>query len=43
MKKILGYVLIIVLGVASIITLMNRSEQIDNMSLKINNNSIVLC
>ena len=43
MKKFLGYVLIIVLGVASIITLMNRSEQIDNMSLKINNNPIVLC
>lgn len=29
MKKYLGYLIIIVLGVISIVTLMNRSESID--------------
>ena len=42
MKKILGYLLIVVLGVASIITLMNRSESIDNNMAK-TTNTIVLC
>lgn len=42
MKKFIGYVLIIILGVASIITLMNRSESIDNNLAK-GNNTIVLC
>lgn len=42
MKKILGYVLIIVLGVASIITLMNRSEEIDNSMAKVEN-PVVFC
>ena len=43
MKKFLGYVLIIVLGVASIITRMNRSEQIDKNMAKSNSNPIILC
>lgn len=42
MKKFIGYILIIVLGVASIITLMNRSESIDNNVVK-GSNTIVLC
>lgn len=42
MKKVLGYLVIIVLGVASIITLMNRSEEIDNNVAK-GTNTIVLC
>ena len=42
MKKVLGYLLIIVLGVLSIVTLMDRSESIDNNVAK-GSNSIVLC
>lgn len=30
MKKILGYLIIIVLGVGSIVLLINRSENLDN-------------
>ena len=42
MKKIIGYLFIIILGVASIITLMNRSEEIDNNVAK-GSNTIVIC
>ncbi len=42
MKKVLGYVLIIVLGVGSIITLMNRSETINNNVAK-GTNTIYFC
>ena len=41
MKKIFGYLIIIVLGVISIITLINRSESIDN-NLSKGSNSIEL-
>ena len=42
MKKMLGYLLIVVLGVASIIALIDRSESLDNNVAK-GSNTIVLC
>ena len=42
MKKFIGYILIIVLGVGSIFALMNRSESVNNNLAK-GNNVIYLC